>query len=477
MNDEMSLPLLIVEFIMITVRVIAAVYIWNIFVPGVKFKYDTADLARASRRIVSDAFKANEVAALGIVLIALECVILYLPSSGLPLSMICVSGLFVAFVLFRNKEYLPDTVAALSVYFGTRYLLYFLVNAISTPLGQKLMQGIESAEDLDRFVYVRTNFLHGFIDILFVLLLIISIIPIRKIIQVRDKIGWLDCGLIAVLNAASIILSMIMMRLSVVATSDGAFVLTDEKPYLLWLMPVVAFMLYAGELAVLLLWQKHNESQRKAALYLSQKLEKEAIANRLLDMKDYYEDVAKVRHEMTNHITTIKALARAGHMDELDKYIKNVDENIRSVTMLFSTGNPVTDVVLNDKARRAKKSDVNFQISFTFDKEWGISEFDLSVLISNLLDNAIRAASGVDGRKYVSFRTKEREHIIIFICENSYKDEAGEKRQNELWHGLGLKIIEEIADRYDGAMRIEKGEDVSTATVMLKKKRLFTTTK
>lgn len=56
-------------------------------------------------------------------------------------------------------------------------------------------------------------------------------------------------------------------------------------------------------------------------------------------------------------------------------------------------------------------------------------------------------------------------------CENGYGMEIREdKHYDEKWHGIGLKNVEEIADRFDGVVNIKKDEKIYSITVMLKKK-------
>ena len=61
--------------------------------------------------------------------------------------------------------------------------------------------------------------------------------------------------------------------------------------------------------------------------------------------------------------------------------------------------------------------------------------------------------------------------MVLVLCENSYVPNAEDESPKNEWHGLGLKNVEDIADRYDGGMRIDKEQGVFSVTVMLKKQK------
>ena len=179
---------------------------------------------------------------------------------------------------------------------------------------------------------------------------------------------------------------------------------------------------------------------------------------------------------MASHMTNISGLAECGRTEELRQYIKTLDDSIKSIEMKFSTGNPVTDVVINDRCRKAEEQDIAFSTMFIYDEKWNISVYDICVIIGNLLDNAVRAASGVKyDTRYVTLQLKERENFIVIICENSYDaDETtvrGGDKDDNARHGLGLKNIRDITERYDGWMNIEKNECVFVVKILLKKQQ------
>lgn len=62
-----------------------------------------------------------------------------------------------------------------------------------------------------------------------------------------------------------------------------------------------------------------------------------------------------MRHEMKNHLTNIKGLARNGNYEEIDQYISRIDRELGQLEMTICTGDPVLDVVISDKKKIARE--------------------------------------------------------------------------------------------------------------------------
>lgn len=145
----------------------------------------------------------------------------------------------------------------------------------------------------------------------------------------------------------------------------------------------------------------------------------------------------------------------------------------------------MTDVIINDKYQRAAKSGIAFQIMFTYQETNTISAFDIGIVLNNLLDNAIEACEKLEREKRrISLRMKRKEHFLLVEVENSFDGRLVWKEGESIpattkhedlpeilmEHGVGLKNVKEIAERYLGHMEILAGANVFRVTVMLQQK-------
>lgn len=454
-------PLLKIVDMAFTIARLGIVFVlWNRFVPVWKYKKDDSG---------DRYFQKNEVAAIFVILAAMGVTNAFI-TTNLPIFTVELFGVIIPYVLIREKEWTKESIFSLILFWNITSMSYFIVTSLTDYVSNNLMNGIEKASDIERFMSVRLAAFEFLLFSLYTAVCIVAVIPFMKVVKMRERISLQELVFLSVQNIAGVVMTFIMRHIAVLTISNGAFILTEEEPQLLWQMPIVALLLYFGELSAVFMWQENNRNRKRSEMYLAEKLEKEAMRKRLEQTQDYYEKIRKVRHDMVTHLTNIKALSEHGYEAELAAYIEELDADIRSVEMAVSTGNAVTDMVINDRIRKAKAAEVLLSVDVCFNDGWGISAYDLGIVIGNLLDNAICAAERARD-KNVSFRVKENQGVVLVLCENSYVPNAEDESPKNEWHGLGLKNVEDIADRYDGGMRIDKEQGVFSVTVMLKKQK------
>ena len=100
--------------------------------------------------------------------------------------------------------------------------------------------------------------------------------------------------------------------------------------------------------------------------------------------------------------------------------------------------------------------------------ETSLSDGDISILVGNLLDNAIEACEQIqDGMRWVLFKLKKRQHSLFIEISNSLgtvpriKDgELLTSKKDKRLHGYGLKSVKRIVQKYDGVFSFSVEADV-----------------
>lgn len=111
------------------------------------------------------------------------------------------------------------------------------------------------------------------------------------------------------------------------------------------------------------------------------------------------------------------------------------------------TGHRILDFILNQKKEAAEQKEIDFEICVTALMETSLSDGDISILVGNLLDNAIEACEQIqDGMRWVLFKLKKRQHSLFIEISNSLgtvpriKDgELLTSKKDKRLHGYGLK--------------------------------------
>ena len=223
---------------------------------------------------------------------------------------------------------------------------------------------------------------------------------------------------------------------------------------------IMRFMLYLFSyfalLMVVVLYERVRRQQEENAQM--QALEKEiAQIQRSIEQTEIlHEQIRTLRHDISNHLMTMERLTEAENNDEARHYLMRLKEEFSASLEGVRSGNPVIDAVLDAKRDMAKKNGIEFQCDFLYPRQPDIDVFDLSVLLNNALDNALRGASGKE--PWIRISSKCHEHFLTILVINSYDgdklrlDADGfpfSTKEGE-GHGLGLKLIRRVSHRYNG---------------------------
>lgn len=453
---DMNVYQIIAELFEIPCRVVLLFALWNRFVPLY------SGVSRNDKK---------KVYILAVIVTATDVLRCLLFPYGFPLWLLTMCGIPLIYAYIYKRESMPETLFSFLLFVNYRYLPYFVVNSIMDLISKELMVGIEKSANIEAFISTRVGILSLLSEGLYIVILLVEILPLLWFVKRPEKMKWIEFCYLSVMNIAGIILTWIMRGIVVLDTTDGTVILLDERPHLLWLLPLVAILLYFGELSAIVIWQRYCVFRQQSEIYLARSFEKEAIRRRLDDTKRYYDQVRKARHEMANHMTNIRGLAEQGLNVELCRYITDIDDSIRSVEMRYNTGDPVTDVVINDRVGKAEERNITFSTNFVYDSSWGIPVYDMSIVLSNILDNALKAAELASEKlKYINLKIIDRENVVLLVCENGFDSSANiSKDLNDIWHGIGLRNVEDIAERYDGTVNIKKEKSVYKISILLKK--------
>lgn len=299
--------------------------------------------------------------------------------------------------------------------------------------------------------------------------------------------NWHDVVFLSALNVVGSMLAWMVMDISVVQIDQEIFYLFAERREMVWKLPVISALLCMGEISVIYIFQKYKELLGERERHFVEEQQMKIMKKRLEEAENFYGGIRKVRHEMKGHMANIKGLVAGEKYGEVEKYIEKLDETIQEMDYRFSTGNAVTDVVINDKYRQAVKSGISMRVKFEYRQTDTISAFDMGIVLNNLLDNSIEACEKLEqGKRYINLTLKRRNDFLLVEVENSFDGKLvwkdGESvpattKQSSLpdvlmEHGIGLKNVKDVAERYLGDMDIKVGEGVFKVTVMLQQKEM-----
>lgn len=207
-------------------------------------------------------------------------------------------------------------------------------------------------------------------------------------------------------------------------------------------------------------------------------LVKEQNKGYLMELEALMESQKKVRgvyHDLKNHVLVIRTYLQQMKYEELNNYLDGIQEQTVQAIPQVYTGQFTVDSMINYKMSVAQKNDIRMKVNATIPEKLSIDDFDLSVLLGNLLDNATEACNGVkDAERKIVLNLKVQGNQFFILAENNFFGELEwrnglpvTKKQDRNNHGLGMQNIKRVVDKYNGILELNDCENIFRAKIMI----------
>jgi len=170
-------------------------------------------------------------------------------------------------------------------------------------------------------------------------------------------------------------------------------------------------------------------------------------------------------HDLKHQLQVIRAeednLKRISYIDELEQNISLYDSSIE-------TGNYVLDTVLTEKTRYCLKQGINMTVVADGSLLSFMHVMDIATIFGNALDNAIEHEVLIPqkDKRMIHVTISKHGELIHVIIENKFGGQLRSDgkhilttKQDERFHGYGLKSIQYTIEKYNGIMvaNVENG--------------------
>ncbi|MBO4627648.1 MAG: GHKL domain-containing protein [Lachnospiraceae bacterium] len=262
----------------------------------------------------------------------------------------------------------------------------------------------------------------------------------------------------------------------IIGVSQG---MMEEKTVLAdWTKPLAISMVIVGIFFVsLVLWQSIVE--RKAVRY---KMENEyyqlCLKQQETHIREIVENDQKIRrfrHDINAHLTALEQCVMSDDMSQLKSYVERMRAETRKLDVQKFTGIGVVDAIISEWYEKAQAAGITWEWDGGLLGETGTEPFDLCVIFSNLLSNAVEAAEQVEegGEKRIRISCGSfREQICIRVtntCRNNpdAKRRHGTTKSDYENHGFGLLNIKNTVAKANGEFKISEEPGEFTAEILL----------
>lgn len=239
------------------------------------------------------------------------------------------------------------------------------------------------------------------------------------------------------------------------------YVETSEQTMLLF---IGAFGLIGMNIVVFYLI--NDIVERETQLYESRifRLQVKSQAEKYQSISDNFEKQKKRTHEYKNQIECMESLLVQKQYSKLEEYVKGICGRLDKELDAIDTNNIIVNAILNTKYQEAEENGIVFVLRVNDLSSLRFKDEDIVIILSNLLNNAIEACKKCDSnRRILKLKFVKEDGMIKIGVRNTFNNpilyENGEIKSTKLVkteeHGVGIKNIIEIIEKYDGSYVIK----------------------
>jgi len=180
------------------------------------------------------------------------------------------------------------------------------------------------------------------------------------------------------------------------------------------------------------------------------------------------------KHDYKNHLSVISSLIQINEQQKALEYITRIINNYQSAKTFSYSGNLEIDSFINYKIQEAEKHNVLMNAELSIPENLQVDPYDMTTILGNIIDNAIQAASKVDGDRTIDLKVSYTKGRLLITMTNPFNGELKYENQRLVTlhedkdnHGFGLSNVNAVLEKYNGTLHIEHTHQTFSITLLM----------
>ncbi len=264
---------------------------------------------------------------------------------------------------------------------------------------------------------------------------------------------------------------LIKAIISIILLFAHSYIVLNEEMFhteMLWNLRVILLVILV--VLVISIFEDIETEAQKIVENMRNEQQMDIERNYLNAITRRTQELAKIRHDIKEHIFMIYYLAEKDDIQGIKDYLGKIPV-VEGSSLITVPQKEWLGALIYSKAEKAKKVGVEFD----FENQWNpelvvmVDNMDILSLTANILDNAIEAAQKVMDKKKKKVKVvlnQNRGYLLIDVWNHynkSYLDIVGNRfkttKKDKQLHGKGIEIIRETAAKYKGDFSYDMKED------------------
>ena len=230
---------------------------------------------------------------------------------------------------------------------------------------------------------------------------------------------------------------------------------------------ISAFITFSGIMAIniitYLLILKINKNYSQNSKYKLRALRLSELAKKVTDMKEQHKEMLETQNSYKNILDHGAELLRQGKYEEAEMYLsESADRYMSSAIKYIKTGSDTIDALINAKIAKCIESGIiiNCHISGNIRK---LPEIDLSILLSEILDNTIeKCRTQNTSQPCIDLTIKDNNDDFLYVILKSTVP-----HESSFMEAV-IKSAKDIIEKYNGADSFQTEGSMLVFSIWLK---------
>jgi two-component system sensor histidine kinase AgrC len=254
------------------------------------------------------------------------------------------------------------------------------------------------------------------------------------------------------------------------------YMITERSELSNFVFMAIALLLSTLDVIVLVFMRKLNLVNQKETKRQLLNLQLTQQQNEIRQLDQQYQKLSTLQHDFTNKIDCIHGLMLQGEYTKAITYSETLlGQEGGSIYTFIQCSSSVINAVVNSKFGKAHEYGIKTSCRIVVPIPEYL-EFDLSILLSNLLDNAIEACQKNNISSQIILTISEFAGYYRVTVKNTIEHSVLKENRkletfkaNKQKHGWGLKSIQDIADVHQGGVDIYEKSGMFVVNILMMK--------
>lgn len=199
-----------------------------------------------------------------------------------------------------------------------------------------------------------------------------------------------------------------------------------------------------------------------------QTIQYESLQERIMETR-------KANHDLRHHVAAMNSYLEKEDYESLKSYFSTFSKRLPGSSSMVYTQHSGVNMVLAYFAQVAQENSIRYDVKMDIPATLSVSDNDLTVLLGNLVENAIEACcSQNNGDRVIRICGKCSGETLLFTIDNTY-DNPIKKNQSGVYlsskhsgEGIGIESARSIAQRLGGYLELTQEEGFFCVSIVIR---------